>query len=269
MKKVLLSLIMALFTAASVNAQEIPVAPVIEAYASNDTVHLTWEPVESATAYRLYYGTKQLGPDFIESAVDIQVVQPGEYCFTVTAVNEIGESEHSNEACATIVLDPDMEIPAAPVVNARVENDRVYLSWDKVEGATFYSIYYEGQLLGSTANLGVDMGLQDPGEYCFVVTAGNIAGESEFSEPACVKYGEGIEDNETAFNIYPNPVIDELVIETTVNVETISIYDAFGRLMTTVNGQVATVDVSEYNAGVYIMKIKTDNGDVAKRFVKK
>ena len=244
----------------------IPVAPVIEASALSDAVYVSWAPVHGATSYKLYYGTQVLG-EFEETAVNVQVVEAGTYCFTVTALNEMGESEHSNEACATVVLDPDLEAPAAPVVGARLENDQAVLTWNAVEGATYYSVYYNDKLLGSTQYLEARIPLPEPGEYCFIVAAGNLAGESN-SEPVCVTYGEGIDELTSVLNIYPNPVNDRLVIETEATIEEICIYDAFGRLMTKVN-ETTTIDVSEYNAGVYIMKVRTDNGEIVKRFVKK
>lgn len=246
----------------------VPAAPVVTASSSNDTVHLVWNAVQGALYYKLYYNGQALTEPFEETAIDVQVVQAGTYCFTVTAINETGESEHSNEACATVVIDPEMEVPAAPVVEARIENDQAVLTWNAVEGATYYSIYFDGELLGSTQNLEARIKLPEPGEYCFIVAAGNLAGESN-SEPVCVTYGEGIEELSVVLNIYPNPVKDKLYIETEANIEEINIYDAFGRLMTKVNGQTTTVDVSEYNAGVYIMKARSNNGETVKRFIKK
>ena len=62
---------------------------------------MTWTEVEGATAYNLYYGDQLLGAAEGTGA-KISVDEAGaEYCFTVTAFNEAGESEHSNEVCVT------------------------------------------------------------------------------------------------------------------------------------------------------------------------
>ena len=80
--------------------------------------------------------------------------------------------------------------------------------------------------------------------------------------------GESISELIVSFNIYPNPVNDKLNIITEVEIEEVVVYDVYGRLQSTVNGQQPTVDVSDLNSGVYFVMIKTNEGVVTKRFVK-
>ncbi len=249
----------------------IPAAPFITATVSNDTIHLIWEAVPGAITYKAYYNGKVIA-QFEDTALDIQVPEVGTYCFTVTAVNEAGESPESNEACATVEADPETKIPEAPVLEARIENDSVVLSWNAVEDATYYSVYQSEKFLGSTGKLSVKLGLEVPGVYCFTVTATNLAGESEHSTEVCVTYGEGVEELSKAFNIYPNPVNDKLYIETENEVNKVVVYDVFGRHQVTETpshqGNL-TIDVTNLNSGVYFVKVITENGEVVKRFVKK
>ena len=249
----------------------IPAAPFITATVSNDTIHLIWEAVPGAITYKAYYNGKVIA-QFEDTALDIQVPEVGTYCFTVTAVNKVGESPKSNEACATVEADPETKIPEAPVLEARIENDSVVLSWNAVEDATYYSVYQSEKFLGSTGKLSVKLGLEVPGVYCFTVTATNLAGESEHSAEVCVTYGEGVEELSKAFNIYPNPVNDKLYIETENEVNKVVVYDVFGRHQVTETpshqGNL-TIDVTNLNSGVYFVKVITENGEVVKRFVKK
>ena len=255
----------------------VPAAPVVTGSFEGDIIILEWEAVPGALTYKLYYGGTALTEPFEETIAEIQVPSVGTYCFTVTALNEVGESAHSDEVCVTVTVPEGMTVPETPELVATLDNNFVVLTWEAVEGATYYDVYVDvengqDQYLGTATmeDLPIRMQLPEYGIYCFYIVAANLAGESEPSNTACVNYGNvGVEENEFTFNIYPNPVNDKLVIETEANIEEICIYDAFGRLMTTINGQATTVDVSEYNAGVYIMKLRTDNGEIVKRFVKK
>ena len=84
---------------------------------------------------------------------------------------------------------------------------------------------------------------------------------------------DAIEENTASFNVYPNPVENELFIATEMNVEEIAVYDVYGRqaLSQQVNETTSqqVVNVAELNEGVYFVKIVTDNGEIVKRFVKK
>ena len=80
----------------------VPAAPVIKAYAENSgLVVIEWEAVETALFYYVYYNGKAFDKNILGTEVEVAVYPETTYCFTVTAVNTVGESEHSNEACAT------------------------------------------------------------------------------------------------------------------------------------------------------------------------
>ena len=151
----------------------------------------------------------------------------------------------------------------------------IIITWDKVENALSYNIYRDGELLDDTENTSyTDKDLEYNTEYCYTIEAVNGKETSDESEEVCVKtLGEGVEEHETSFNIYPNPVSDKLYIETLTQTQTqtqtVEIYDAFGRLQSTVNGQQSMVDVSNLNSGVYFVKVITTEGEAVKRFIKK
>ena len=80
---------------------------------------------------------------------------------------------------------------------------------------------------------------------------------------------ESIDELTASFRLYPNPVNDKLYIETETEVEEVVVYDAFGRQQLAVSCQQSAISVSGLNAGVYFVMIKTSEGVVTKRFVKK
>ena len=78
-------------------------------------------------------------------------------------------------------------------------------------------------------------------------------------------------ENQIACNIYPNPVEDELTIATEANIEEIAIYDIYGRTMrqqvNKTTGQ-QVVEVANLETGIYFINIKTDKGNIVRRFIK-
>ncbi|MDR1122362.1 MAG: metallophosphoesterase [Dysgonamonadaceae bacterium] len=62
--------------------------------------------------------------------------------------------------------------------------------------------------------------------------------------------------------LYPNPVKEELHIETTLDVKEINIYDVYGKPVKQVKGKPAFIPVEELPSGIYFVKLLTEEGDV-------
>ena len=281
-------------------------APVVTATASNDsTIVLTWEAVEGATKYYIYENDEVVG-EVTTLFCELRGLEANtNYCFTVTAANDTIESEMSEPACAktTDVAFPEEpeepeepgdepeepgdepETPgdgeettlAAPEVTVdTVTATTIVFIWNAVEGAKEYAIYFGEEKLGTTEDtIAGIQGLEPKTEYCITVTAVCDTIESRHSEEACAttSSGEGIEENTSSFNIYPNPVNDKLYIETLTQTQTLTveIYDVYGRRQVTETpshqGNLS-VDVSDLNSGIYFVKVVTKEGEVVKRFIK-
>ena len=82
----------------------------------------------------------------------------------------------------------------------------------------------------------------------------------------------GIDETSAGFSIYPNPVQDKLYIEAEAEIEEVVVYDVYGRVQNLRNSETQklrnSIDVSNLNSGVYFVKIKTEEGNITKRFVK-
>ena len=244
---------------------------------TESTIQLTWDAVEGAKVYNVYQGIVKLLSVSETTHIATSLQAGREYCFTVTAVNDGGESAESEKACATTLVEEGVEKPATPqnfTIKALVKNE-LQLSWDAVDGATEYNIYEGEDLLGTVTVTVVDMtDLETGEEYCFSVTAINDGGESDKTDEVCetTLTGENIAELTSSFNVYPNPVNDKLYIETLTQTQTLTveIYDVYGRQQSMVNGQQSTViDVTNLNSGVYFVKVRTENGESVKRFIKK
>lgn len=153
----------------------------------------------------------------------------------------------------------------------------IRISWTNVTGATSYNVYRGAEKIANvTETEYMDQNLKDNTEYCYTVTALNGDLESDKSEEVCTKTLESnisISENETRFDIYPSLVSDKLFITTNVKVDEVSIYNIAGVMIyneqLTIDNLQLSIDVADYNSGMYIIKANTDNGEIIRRFVKK
>ena len=158
---------------------------------SETTIKLTWNAAENATAYNIYKGDEAVTTGVTETNYMVEGLEAGtNYCFTVTAVNNDGkESAKSSEACAT-TKEPEIVLTAPQNLKAEALDDyRIELTWDAVDGAKLYRIYQDGYDLGITTaeSTWIVTNLQAGVEYCFEVTALNGDKESPKSEKVCAK----------------------------------------------------------------------------------
>lgn len=128
------------------------------------------------------------------------------------------------------------------------------------EEATLVATPNEGyKFINWTEN---DTVVSEEAEYTFVVK-GNRNLVANFVST------ESIGELTASFLLYPNPANDKLNIVTETEIEEVVVYDAFGRQQLAVSCQQSAISVSGLNAGVYFVMIKTNEGVVTKRFVKK
>jgi hypothetical protein len=76
------------------------------------------------------------------------------------------------------------------------------------------------------------------------------------------------QENNVVFNLFPNPTQDEVTIQlknTQINSYAVTIYDINGRLVNTqhLQGQKSIIDFSNYNGGVYFLRLIADDNSVA------
>ena len=178
--------------------------------------------------------------------------------------------------------EPVAELAAPTNLRAYIRQDipdfnykyEITMAWDAVEGATGYDVFVNTATaqdfhMGYTNGTAYVAGTDKEATLEFYVVAFNDDTESAPSEVyTIVIKDDAVEELSSSLNIYPNPAKDNLFIETEMNVEEVVVFDVDGRQQSTVNGQ-QSVDVSNLSNGVYFVKVKTENGEVVKRFVKK
>ena len=142
------------------------------------------------------------------------------------------------------------------------------IEWTGNANAIAYTLYVNGTALGQTDEEGVFLyGLTVGATYTFGVTA-NYANGCE-SEMVTVQYTHNpssVEEAEIVSAIYPNPTSGDLHINATAMTH-VSVFNAMGQMVydQAVDADELTLNMSQYEAGVYMVRIDTENGSSVKR----
>ena len=273
-------------------------ANVVATPTNDSTIVLTWNSVEKAESYKVYRGTELLATVTDTTYTEEGLEAETQYCYVVTSCLETIESVASEEVCATTLKVEEPEQPADSTKLAAPTNLRAYIrqdipdynykyeitmAWDAVEGAQGYDVFVnttkeQDFYLGYTGGTAYVAGSNEETTFEFYIVAFNdeLGIESEPSEICTVTVvDDAIEEMNTSFNIYPNPVNDKIYIETLTQTQTLTveIYDIYGRIQNLSNSATQqlsnSIDVTNLNSGVYFVKVVTENGESVKRFIKK
>ena len=247
----------------------------------------TWDAIENVDGYAVYVSTQYYpegywmgnvaGTEFIMgSDVDGQM-----YIFVATicdAENEI-LSDYSEEV-SVILSEEEVEdfnainAPANLTATAK-SSSSIELTWDAVENANSYFVYCNDEEIANiTSTSYVVEGLECNTEYCYTVTAMGVDTESDPSEEACTKtLGESLIEGNKFFKVFPNPVSDNITVYTNLEISEVNIYNVLGvnvyNETSAMNNSRLDINVSDFNEGVYFIKIKTEDRIIVKRFIKK
>ena len=76
----------------------------------------------------------------------------------------------------------------------------------------------------------------------------------------------------SSLHVYPNPVNDNLYLEVDDDIKEVSVYNITGMMVyneqfTNYNERL-TIDLSNFDNGIYFVKIKSDSGEILKKIVK-
>ena len=253
-------------------------------YGKKYKITCNWDAVENVDGYAVYIST-QYYPEgmwmgnvtttefIIGSDVD------GEMFFSVISIcdAELGNSSDRSEEVGVIlnedIIDDFNAITAPENLTATAKSSSsIELTWDAVNNASSYFVYCNDvEIANITGTTYLVENLKANTEYCYTVTAMGVDTESDHSKEACATTsGESLAENTSLFNIFPNPATDNLSIEANEEITEVNIYNIIG--VNVYNEQCTNnnlnVNISDFNSGVYFVKVKTGNGETVKRFIK-
>ena len=254
---------------------------------SESDVVLTWENggVVPDYGYIVYKDEQTYGFTTELSFVDENITVG--HCYTVTALNYGGESDHSNETCASAgdckgATNFDYEYVG--------NNYKIKLLWDKPEPGDGLSGYYlfrkQGEdgtyerikLLSASATNFTDNTANQQGDYYYRLYAYYSATDCT-SAPASIKDDPNkfylkvyysptdIEETEKPeMKLYPNPVNHSLKIEAD-GMTHVTVYNQLGQLIfaSECDSNSLNINMSDWTEGIYLFKVMTGNGWVSHR----
>jgi len=250
-------------------------------------VVLTWDDGGAVADYghNIYRDDQLYGFSTDMRFVDENITEG--HCYTVTVLGNGGESEHSNETCASAgdcmgATNFDYEYVG--------NNYKIKLLWEKPEPSTGLSGYYlfrrQGEdgsyerikLLSASATSYTDNTANQEGNYYYRLYAYYSATDCT-SAPASVKGNPNLfylkvyysptavtENEVQSVNLFPNPADQGINIETE-DMTHVSVYNMLGQLTydADVDCNILKINVSEWNEGIYLVKIQTAQGQLSCR----
>ena len=248
----------------------------VPGFAHKYKVTLTWDANPDASSYTIYENGAWISYSTTNS-VELGYDSPTTVFYNVTSSCENGESDMT-DPLTVVIGGTDGPCLAPTNLGAIVEQDvegyefkfKVTMTWDAVEGAEAYIIYVNGQEFGASSTNLYIAGSNAETTITFTVASLCANGESEQSEPYTVNVQEvSLEEYANRFEVYPNPADEVLFVNTTENINEVNIFNVVGVCVYSESDFTTDgIDISDFNSGVYFIRINTEKGDVIKRFIK-
>ncbi len=256
-------------------------------HVSSDNVVLTWNSdVDPYYGYNIYRDEQLIALVREGKTYTDENITAG-YCYTVRSLGEGGESEDSNETCASA---GDCMAASGFTFEYTGNNYKIKLIWDKPEnheGLSGYYLYrkkgengtYERvKLLGSNATTYTDNTANVEGDYYYRLYAYYSATDCT-SAPASVKHFPNLfylhvyysptdveESTGQSVNLYPNPADQTLRIEAE-GMTKVTVCNMLGQMVyqQEKEGNVLNINVSSFAEGLYVVTISSREGTAVRR----
>ncbi|MDR0206208.1 MAG: T9SS type A sorting domain-containing protein [Bacteroidales bacterium] len=158
---------------------------------------------------------------------------------------------------------------------AYTEDCKAELSWTASANAHSYKVFRNAEHKATvTDTFFTDEGLDTLSGYTWRVIAvcpDMDAIEVAISLPACKQPHESVKDvTKIAFTIVPNPAKDKIEIKSEKEFNKVEIVNFLGQIVlsNTNDTETTTIDVSNFNSGVYFVRIISNTGTFIQKFVK-
>ena len=249
-------------------------------------IYVNWSAVPNAQSYKIYRNGTLLTSGYPEagSYYDTEL-NYGEYCYTIVAECASGDSEQSEEACATLSIPCNgPEDFVADYVYEGEDDFGVQLQWNTVAPIlpTYCHLYRSTDggnfvLLQDVQPEGVSQHFTyfDPvaiGHYTYMLTLEyNFDGEVCVTDPVYVEAEvTAVSEQQHQVGLYPNPVNGLLTVESAENIVTLEVYNTMGTLVYTTQGDHNKMEIntSDLPCGTYVLRVTTASTVISRSFLK-
>ena len=248
---------------------------------SDNQVELTWDAATLVNYYKVYDNNILVQSNVTENHCLVSNLANGNHCFKVSAVYEGIESPMTEESCIDIFIC----VPPQDFTATYYWEDNQFgtlLVWTKDQSVNMslnrYYIYRgtdpdHMEVIAYQVNVPYNYHYQyldeevGIGNYYYQIAA-NYGDDNEcLSEIISVEV-TAVEEAANNCKIYPNPVTDQLNIEAD-GMRSVSLINSLGQmvLQATVEGETATLDLSPFEKGMYLLLIQGEQRVIRKKIM--
>ena len=162
-------------------------------------------------------------------------------------------------------------------INADVNKDIVIVTWTAPDQEIVkYEIYRDTKYVGETDGLSfVDTEIEHNRAFAYTYSVRPVYEDCDGAfRSVTAKWGVNVNEysHDTKITVYPNPTNDKIHIVTEAEITDVVVHTITGVIVgqqTTDNKQqTLSIDLSTLNAGIYFIKINTEEGNIVKRIIK-
>ena len=242
-----------------------PISELISVITDN-SVQLNWTEPNNitihATSYNVYRNDVLLANITTTNYGDLTLTN-GEHVYCIEAM--FNNDCVSERICSNIVL---IELCLSPIgLTATAENNTVILNWNSIDDTPLtYNVYRNANLLAGNieGTTYVDINPIE-GDVVYGVSATYDYDCEESEQITSNMNYTGIEGFANDIKIYPNPANSVINIEG-IEMSKVLLYNNIGQLMLKidVSGNSTSIDVSNFNSGIYVIEIIGKDNQSAK-----
>ncbi|MEZ5082626.1 MAG: carboxypeptidase regulatory-like domain-containing protein [Bacteroidales bacterium] len=233
-------------------------------------IELTWEMPTGGLpdSWNIYRDGNLIG-NATEMMYTDEMIDPDvEYGYYIKAVYLGEESMPTATVMMTVPLPDDMEATGLTATADIPDENDVTLDWDAPDCCVApdgYNVYRDDVMINTslvTELTFVDPDLEPGFLYTYHVVAVYYFGESEASDPAFTLITGVNPFDAKSFRIQPNPATDYISVQSEYMIESYELLNNIGQLVKTenLNTSITNIDVSQFESGIYYLKLKTTEG---------